>query len=252
MANQYAPITTDIFIIRAKNTHGEKYDYSKSVYTGKENKLIIICPDHGEFLQTPSNHTRGSGCRKCSKKLAWEKRTDRITTEIFIKKAKKIHGEKYDYSLSIYEKPYKKLIVICPDHGQFFSDYSHITKGVGCPKCGVLKATETKIKNGFAISKEKRTEYELYEFLVNKFTDQNYRIYKHLINPLDLPRKRSNGYHLDHKFSKQQGFLENILPEIIGHWTNLQMLPSTKNRKKYMSCSITKELLLETYQQYKE
>ena len=39
--------------------HGNKYNYSKSLYTGNNDKVIIICPKHGEFTQTPANHMMG-------------------------------------------------------------------------------------------------------------------------------------------------------------------------------------------------
>ena len=59
-------LTTDEFIEKAILVHGEKYDYSKVDYTQNKNKVIIICKIHGDFLQTPNTHYRGSGCPKCS------------------------------------------------------------------------------------------------------------------------------------------------------------------------------------------
>ena len=57
---------TEIFIQRSIEKHGNKYDYSKTEYLGWRKKSIIICPIHGEFLQTPNAHLRGDGCPKCS------------------------------------------------------------------------------------------------------------------------------------------------------------------------------------------
>ena len=48
--------------------HNYKYDYSKTEYTSAHGKMIIICPEHGEFLQDPSNHAKGHGCWECCKK----------------------------------------------------------------------------------------------------------------------------------------------------------------------------------------
>jgi len=56
---------TKEFIEKTKNIHGNKYDYSKVNYVGKENKVIIICSKHGEFNQTPHNHLSGNGCPIC-------------------------------------------------------------------------------------------------------------------------------------------------------------------------------------------
>lgn len=57
--------TTEEFIIRAKEVHGNTYDYSKVLYTGKENLIEIICYKHGSFWQKPHNHINGCGCPKC-------------------------------------------------------------------------------------------------------------------------------------------------------------------------------------------
>ena len=56
---------TESFITKAKNLHGDKYDYSKVEYKGINENVCIICPKHGEFWQTPSNHLNGCGCQKC-------------------------------------------------------------------------------------------------------------------------------------------------------------------------------------------
>ncbi len=58
--------STEEFIQEAQDIHNDKYDYSKTVYTGVKNKVCIICPIHGEFWQVPSSHLRGIGCPKCS------------------------------------------------------------------------------------------------------------------------------------------------------------------------------------------
>lgn len=109
--------TTVDFIENAKNVHGDKYDYSKSNYTGRHNKLIIICPIHGDFEQEAGAHLSGCGCPKCAN----EHRNDnkRMSTEEFIKRAKYIHGNKYDYSKVNYKNLESKITIICPEHGEF-------------------------------------------------------------------------------------------------------------------------------------
>jgi hypothetical protein len=58
--------TNEILINEFKNVHGNKYDYSKVEYTNAHTKIIIICPTHGEFEQTPNNHKHGNGCPICN------------------------------------------------------------------------------------------------------------------------------------------------------------------------------------------
>ena len=247
MANQFEKVTTEVFVARAKQKHSDRYDYSQTVYKNRSAKVKIICKEHGEFEQDPINHYRlGCGCPKCGKEYAAATKSNRLSTERFIERAKEVHGDKYDYSLVTYTTPWAKIDVVCPDHGAFKSNYL-LLKGIGCPKCGIGKAVQTRVDNGYAIAPEQRTVYELYESRVNRITEYNYRRYKQQINPHNYKRARTNGWHLDHKFSKQQGFIEGILPEIIGHWTNLQMLPSKENRTKYITCSVSKQQLLEGY-----
>ena len=58
-------LTTDIVVQQFKETHGDKYDYSRVEYVNAHTKVIIICPIHGEFQQKPHNHKIGQGCLKC-------------------------------------------------------------------------------------------------------------------------------------------------------------------------------------------
>ena len=57
---------TSVFIQKATEVHGDKYDYSKVVYTHNKMYLTIICKNHGEFQQTAYKHIYGAGCRKCA------------------------------------------------------------------------------------------------------------------------------------------------------------------------------------------
>ena len=82
---------------RFKEKHGTKFDYSKIIFEKMLKKVIIICPIHGEFLQTPSDHAKGYGCDKCSREESGRLRS--LTNEMFIEKATLKHNGKYDYSI---------------------------------------------------------------------------------------------------------------------------------------------------------
>jgi predicted GIY-YIG superfamily endonuclease len=65
-------ITTPEFIEKAKEVHGDKYDYSKVDYKGNKEKVIINCPIHGDFLQAPQSHIgQKAGCPKCNGREEW-------------------------------------------------------------------------------------------------------------------------------------------------------------------------------------
>lgn len=129
-------LTTEEFIERAKKVHGDKYDYSKTEYANNYTKVCIICPEHGEFWQTPNCHLDGQGCPKCGIKKRSVNKT--LTTEEFIKKAMDIHGDKYDYSKVQYLNNRTKVCIICPEHGEFWQVPSYHLSGNGCPECGKI------------------------------------------------------------------------------------------------------------------
>lgn len=123
---------TKTFVEKAKALHGDKYDYSKVDYIGSSFPIEIICPTHGSFIQRASAHLDGEGCPKCG--LEYTASLKRLTTEEFIRRAREVHGDRYDYSLVSYKsRDYVKII--CPKHGEFEQwAYSHLS-GCGCPIC---------------------------------------------------------------------------------------------------------------------
>lgn len=137
-------ITTNEFIQQSKLLYGDRFDYSKTIFKGTSNKVILICPTHGEVEQLASTHLRGrgNGCSYCSNKL-------QLTTEQFIEKAREKHGDKYDYSLVDYKNGRTKVKIICPKHDIFEQiAANHINSSQGCLKCGgCSKHTIESIKN---------------------------------------------------------------------------------------------------------
>jgi len=148
--------TQEDFLIRARAVHGDKYDYSESIYRKSNEKLIIICRTHGKFLQTPSKHLAGQGCAKCVN-------SGLSNTIDFIEKARLVHGDKFDFSLTEYVKASLKVVIICPIHGKFTKTPNHFLRSVtGCPDCGrnlgrisLTDTNETFIKKARAVHGDK-------------------------------------------------------------------------------------------------
>jgi hypothetical protein len=116
------------FIIESNLVHKNRYNYDNVYYISNQTKVNIICPNHGEFLQRPSNHKLGFGCPKCSGK-------HKPSNEEFINKAINLHGKIYDYSKVNYINSKTKICIICSIHGDFLQSPNQHLKPQGCPKC---------------------------------------------------------------------------------------------------------------------
>lgn len=138
-------LTTDEFILESKNIHGDKYFYDKTIFTRKKDRVIIVCPKHGEFQQIADNHLRGNGCMECSGKRL-------LTNDEFIEKSKFKHNNNYDYSLVEYKNNKTKVKIVCLRHGVFEQTAINHINGDGCPVCANnVKSTNFEFENKSSI-----------------------------------------------------------------------------------------------------
>ena len=145
-------MTKEEFIIKARQIHGDTYDYSNVVYKNRRTHVSITCKLHGNFLQTPCTHFRKKGCAKCGQIKANGKPykvfratpngvPNRVVTlEDYIARARAVHGNRYDYSISVYKGGKHKIEIICLRHGSFWKEANnHVNNKQGCPKCRLSK-----------------------------------------------------------------------------------------------------------------
>lgn len=153
-------ITTEEFIVKAKERYGDRFDYSNVEYIRSKLKVIITCKQHGDFEQTPNNHLNNKGgCGKCFGLEKWN-------TTKFIERANEVHNNKYDYSKVEYIKGKSKVIIICKEHGEFTQQpNSHINSGQGCAKC---KGLNKKTTQEFIID-SKAVHGELYDYSKSEY-----------------------------------------------------------------------------------
>lgn len=127
-------LTQKDFISKSKNVHGDRYDYSKTVYTKAISKVIITCPLHGDFEQRAFHHYKdGHGCYKCKKSHQPK------DVQKFVQQVSEIHNNRYNYDLVEYQNAKNKIIIICPVHGKFMQTPHNHLKGNGCKKCASSK-----------------------------------------------------------------------------------------------------------------
>lgn len=103
--------------------HGNKFDYSKVVYTGMLNPITVTCPAHGDFETCPKDHQYSKfGCSKCA----------RNATISSIEQAQTSVGFKI---LAYYGRKNQALFT-CREHGNFSSHYTNMANGQNnCPIC---------------------------------------------------------------------------------------------------------------------
>lgn len=162
-------LTTTLFIQRARQVHGDRYDYSKVDYVSRNKHVIIICKTHGGFSQNPGNHINSkSNCPKCAQdNTTLRNRASSVTYLSFTTRANKIHNGKYQYpkNCPTYKNSKSKVPIRCPKHNNDFiqSAASHL-RGHGCPKCRSDLISLIRLSRTFVTqAKEKFGDYFNYD-----------------------------------------------------------------------------------------
>lgn len=155
-------MTTEEFVARAVEVHGQKYSYDKTEYKGAKERITISCIKHSDFSQSASDHLSGYGCQKCGTegRRAVSKAEAERSAAAFVKNANAIHGNgKYDYSRASYENSKSMLEIGCSLHGWYRQRASHHLSGHGCDKCKNLKSTEQFIRDAISVHGNERFDY---------------------------------------------------------------------------------------------
>ena len=189
-------------IAKFRKAHGERYGYDKVQYQNNKTRVIITCPEHGDFEQTPVNHLAGKGCRTCY--------TARLATPVtdFVQEARAVHGDRYDYSRVQYRNTDSKVAITCPAHGDFEQTPAWHLKGNGCPTCSTrVSKAETEIYDylrthygGRVIQRNTRSVIEGFELDLYlpalKLAVEYCGLYWHSEQQLKA-RGQTNYYHLE-------------------------------------------------------
>lgn len=246
------------FIKKARKIHGDRFDYSQVEYVDANTPVKIICHEkdkfgneYGEFFTTPHNHLHSAfgGCKKLRYSKIAKKRT--LSQEEFIKRAKEIHGNKYDYSNIHYFNMFDYVYPICPKHGPFaVTPVNHLTNKSGCPKCSYsVSRWEKEIyhfltDNGIRCEESNRSilknqEIDIYlpdygigiecdglHWHSEKFRDKNYHLHKTVLAHM-------NGIRLIHIFEDEWMYKQDILKSML-----MNMLGKTNHKIYARKCQI--------------
>ena len=155
------------FVANAKAVHGGRYLYHKTDYEAASKKVIVTCPIHGDFLIKASHHLSSKiGCSQCSFNAR------RASLDDAIKKAKAVHGDKYDYSKTQYVAAREKITITCIEHGDFEVSFTNHLSGQGCPTCGIIKSGLSRRSNTEEfIAKAKAVHGDRYDYKETTYLD---------------------------------------------------------------------------------
>lgn len=218
---------SESFAAAARLIHGNRYDYSLIQRPILSRTNPILCHDHGIFFQKGQHHLAGAGCKTCginarssTSSFGFQKVKQEFQAPAWATDAAPLLGDKVQFT--------------CNNHGTLIVSRYKFDR---LPKCQVCAKDEYLAT---------MPEWKRYHYHVWSITEKSWKSKRGFIDHYGHTRGRFD-YHLDHQYSVKQGFEDNIPPEIIGHWTNLWLLPYKENLSKHANCSITKELLFRNY-----
>jgi hypothetical protein len=125
-------LTIDDFIINSQARFGNKFSYEKTVYIDRFSELVVTCDVHDDIILTPEQHRWSKhGCPKCDYEIPRAKKK-----QVVLDKARRIHGDLYDYSRVVFTNTSDKVEIGCSAHGSFWQSlYDHVNKRNRCPHC---------------------------------------------------------------------------------------------------------------------
>lgn len=216
------------FISQCNSIHNEKYDYSLVKDLKLAKKIPIICKTHGLFEQMAHEHLDGRNCPKCVDELCQGsgnptfKKLQREFEKLFISNVNDI----VLIPKSLGGKSSTQVMFTCETHGRKQTSLFRLRNNLMCPLC----KWEEKFPNA-----KKTPEKTLYYKSVWHYTEWHWENHQNFINHYGYKRSTFD-YHIDHIYSIANGFNNGIPPYIIGHWTNLWLLPQKENSRKRNNC----------------
>lgn len=163
------PMTTEEFVARAIEVHGQKYSYENTQYEGARSRVSICCPKHSYFTQVACEHLSGYGCQKCGAegRKAVRKAEAERNAVAFVENANTIHGiGKYDYSRVEYKSWWSNIEIRCVKCDHWFKQRAgHHLSGHGCSKCMNIKSTNEFVQDAIGVHGMGRFGYADVEYV---------------------------------------------------------------------------------------
>ena len=234
-------LSTEEFIDRSIQKHGNRYDYSKVNYINAKTKIHIICKTHGSFLQNPFDHLYGKGCPKCKTEIL--KNFNRLDTKEFIKRAINIHKNKYDYSKVNYINSITKVCIICKKHGEFWQTPNNHLRKRTCPKCANKIRNINNIKSKENFIQESKKIHGKYDYSKINYIDRRTKI--EIVCPKHGSFWQTPDKHLNQKQGCPKCMGSKGQLKIMNFLTNHKIL--FESEKTFSNCKNQKKLRFDFY-----
>jgi len=123
-------MTFDEFVIKAREARGDRFEYREDGWRGVAGKVLVICPDHGEWLAHAAWHLKGIECPKCSRPGV------NVTFDEMVVRAREAHGDEFIYRNENWTGASGMIVYECKVHGRVEQIYRDHIRGIGCRQCG--------------------------------------------------------------------------------------------------------------------
>ena len=161
-------ITQEEFINRCKNIHGDKYDYSKSIFISYNDKVTITCKIHGDFKILVNNFlTYSRNCKKCAN-IEISKTKLEKGKQKYIKNVKEIYSDLYLFDKLNFNGILNNVTLTCNLHGDFTTVARNVLRGKACPDCYPKDYNNFKFKSWKSICLNNKA----YLYLLNIYNEE--------------------------------------------------------------------------------
>lgn len=205
------------FLLKCKEVHGDKLDYTKVVYECNYNPVTIVCDMHGDFSITPRNLLSGTGCVECKKEANRKFHEDKFLQKV-------TNESKYqhlDFSKASYVNNRTSVDIYCKDHNEWFKRTPNKIldehSSIGCSTCNKLSINRWTIKSVLSIPNIKEKYGYIYTGSITRINGTKIGITSDRSARLSTYKRDLEKYNTEFKYTnyRKLKYLECVIAETI-------------------------------------
>lgn len=168
------PFTTARFVAEAQAKHGSRFDYSATVWKG-QTEVDIVCREHGPFTTKPATHLRGKGgCPAC--KNQGRRANKAVPHDEVLRRFRAVHADRYEYDFSTHRLQTATMLMVCPDHGEFWQRPDFHQAGSACPRCAAQRRGTPLLSEAEFLERAQQTHGDKYVYDFSTYLGRTQRI----------------------------------------------------------------------------